>query len=110
MSQATTSPRLGVAIPQTDLDGDPGALRAFAQAAEELGFDHLVIYDHVLGARPKDSAAAKSLFHDPFVLYGYLDDELVDPNSDIRTCQLRCTPCLTRSHAPLNFCDRSSGS
>ena len=74
MTRSTQSPRLGVALPQSELAGDPGAMRAYAQAAEELGFDHLVTYDHVLGARPKDgeSGIAKSLFHDPFVLLGFL--------------------------------------
>ena len=42
--------RAGVVYPQIELGGDPGAVKAFAQAAESLGYDHLVIYDHVLGA------------------------------------------------------------
>ena len=42
--------RVGVVYPQIELGGDPGAVKAFAQAAEALGYDHLVIYDHVLGA------------------------------------------------------------
>ena len=40
--------KAGVVYPQTELGGDPGAVKAFAQAAEELGYDHVVIYDHVL--------------------------------------------------------------
>jgi hypothetical protein len=35
---------------QIELGGDTGAVKAFAQAAEDLGYDHIVIYDHVLGA------------------------------------------------------------
>src|SRR5919107_1262662 len=42
--------KAGVVYPQIELGGDTGAVKAFAQAAEELGYDHIVIYDHVLGA------------------------------------------------------------
>jgi hypothetical protein len=42
--------RAGVVYPQVELGGDTGAVKAFAQAAEDLGYDHIVIYDHVLGA------------------------------------------------------------
>ena len=47
--------KLGVVFPQTEIGPDPGAVREFAQAAEELGYDHLLAYDHVLGA---DTATA----------------------------------------------------
>ena len=42
--------RTGVIYPQIELGGDVGAVKAFAQAAEDLGYDHIVIYDHVIGA------------------------------------------------------------
>jgi hypothetical protein len=43
--------KAGVVYPQIELGGDMGAVKAFAQvAAEDLGYDHIVIYDHVLGA------------------------------------------------------------
>ena len=42
--------RKGVVYPQIELGGDVGAVRAFAQAAEDLGYDHFLMYDHVLGA------------------------------------------------------------
>lgn len=69
--------RLGVTFPQTEIGTDPTAIRDFAQAAEALGYDHLVTYDHVLGA----DVSARSqwlgytladMFHEPFVLFGYL--------------------------------------
>ena len=37
-------------FPQTRFDGDPAAVRDFAHAAEELGYSHMLVYDHVLGA------------------------------------------------------------
>ena len=40
--------KAGVVYPQVELGGDTGAVKAFAQAAEDLGYDHIVIYDHVL--------------------------------------------------------------
>jgi probable F420-dependent oxidoreductase len=74
MTQATQTPRLGVAMPQTDMGGDPGIVRTYTQAAEDLGFDHLVTYDHVLGGNPKtsDGYTGDGLFHDPFVLLGFM--------------------------------------
>ena len=70
--------RLGVVFPQTEIGADPAGVRAYAQAVAELGFDHLLIYDHVLGADPAGHPGfsgpytSESLFHEPFVLFGYL--------------------------------------
>src|SRR5262249_35821038 len=41
---------IGVVYPQTELSGDPNAVRQIGTAVENLGFDHLLAYDHVLGA------------------------------------------------------------
>src|ERR1700761_909879 len=70
--------RIGVVFPQTELGGDAGAVRAYAQRAEELGFTHLLAYDHVAGADPAVHAGwdgpydVHTTFHEPMVLYGYL--------------------------------------
>ncbi len=70
--------RYGVIYPQIELGPDPGAVRAYAEAAEELGYDHLVAFDHVLGVdvanRPEWSGpyTREHLFHEPLVLFGYL--------------------------------------
>ena len=54
------------------------AVRDFAQAAEELGYAHVVVFDHVLGADTtyyknwEGPYAQGDMFHEPFVLYGYL--------------------------------------
>ena len=70
--------KLGVVFPQTEIGSDPGAVREYAQAVEELGYNHLVVFDHVLGAnaesRPGWSGAYRHTdsFHEPFVLFGYL--------------------------------------
>lgn len=71
--------KAGVVYPQIELGGDPGAVKAFAQAAEDLGYDHIVIYDHVLGAvhagrEPKLTGPYKETdpFHEPLITYAYL--------------------------------------
>ena len=42
--------KIGVVFPQTEFGDDPGALKEFAQTAEALGYSHILIFDHVLGA------------------------------------------------------------
>src|SRR3970282_1756915 len=70
--------QLGAVFPQHEMRSDPAAVRDLPQAAEAIGFTHLLIYDHVLGAdrdRPggfngpydKDTP-----FHEPFVTMAYL--------------------------------------
>jgi probable F420-dependent oxidoreductase len=69
---------IGVVFPQTEIGADRGAIRAYAQRVEELGFTHLLAYDHVLGADPAIHAPwtgpydVDTTFHEPFVLFGYL--------------------------------------
>jgi probable F420-dependent oxidoreductase len=70
--------RIGVVFPQTELGGDPAVVRAYGQRVEELGFTHILAYDHVVGADPKVHQGWQgvynidSTFHEPFVLFGYL--------------------------------------
>lgn len=70
--------KIGIIYPQTELKGDPNALRRIGLAAEELGYDHLLAYDHVLGAthdrEPKlmGPYTDQHPFHDPFVMFAYL--------------------------------------
>ncbi|OBG28761.1 LLM class F420-dependent oxidoreductase [Mycobacterium sp. 852002-51057_SCH5723018] len=70
--------RIGVVFPQTELGGDPAAVRAYGQRVEELGFTHILAYDHVLGADPAVHRGWRgvydigSTFHEPFVMFGYL--------------------------------------
>src|SRR5271165_6782129 len=70
--------RVGVVFPQTEIGADPGGIRAFAEAAEQLGYGHLVAYDHVLGADPSVHHGwngpydLRHTFHEPLVLFGWL--------------------------------------
>ncbi|BCO35814.1 LLM class F420-dependent oxidoreductase [Mycobacterium heckeshornense] len=70
--------RIGVVFPQTEIGPDPGAIRAYAEHVENLGFSHLLAYDHVVGADPKIHVGwngpydLHSTFHEPLVTFGYL--------------------------------------
>lgn len=66
----------GVVFPQTEIGADPGAIRDFSQAVEGLGYSSLMVYDHVIGADPERYPglyySLPDMFHEPFVLFGYL--------------------------------------
>jgi probable F420-dependent oxidoreductase len=70
--------RIGVVFPQTEIGADAGAVRAYAERVEELGFSHVLAYDHVVGADPEAHAPwtrpydVHTTFHEPMVLFGYL--------------------------------------
>src|SRR5690242_21933585 len=70
--------RLGAIFPQTEIGSDPAAVRDYARTVEEMGYQHILAYDHVLGAntasRPGWSGpyTSETPFHEIFVLFGYL--------------------------------------
>ncbi|GAA2534632.1 LLM class F420-dependent oxidoreductase [Mycolicibacterium diernhoferi] len=70
--------RIGVVFPQTELGGDPGAVRAYGQRVQDLGFTHVLAYDHVVGADPAVHTGwagpydVHTTFHEPLVMFGYL--------------------------------------
>jgi probable F420-dependent oxidoreductase len=70
--------RIGVVFPQTEIGTDPYYIKDYAQAAEELGYSHLLAYDHVIGGNPASRPGWKppythlDIFHEPFVLFSYL--------------------------------------
>jgi probable F420-dependent oxidoreductase len=70
--------QIGVVFPQTEIGADPGAVRAYALAVQELGFAHVVAFDHVVGADPAIHSPwnwpydMSTMFHEPLVLFGYL--------------------------------------
>ena len=71
-------PRIGIVFPQIEFVGDAAELRRFAVAIEEMGYRHLLVYDHVLGAstatRPdwRGPYTSDHPFQEPFVLFGFL--------------------------------------
>jgi probable F420-dependent oxidoreductase len=74
----STRIEIGATFPQSEFGDDTIAVRDFAQAAEELGYSHLIAYDHVVGARlehrePKLVGYSDTdPFHEPLVLFGFL--------------------------------------
>jgi probable F420-dependent oxidoreductase len=71
--------RLGAVYPQIELGGDPDAVRRIGRGVEALGYDHLLAYDHVLGAvhEHRDPPLTGPYtevdpFHDPLVMFAYL--------------------------------------
>jgi probable F420-dependent oxidoreductase len=70
--------KLGVIFPQTEIGTDPAAIRDYAQAAEALGYDHIMAFDHVLGANTESRPGwnppytYKDSFYEPFVLFSYI--------------------------------------
>lgn len=76
--------KLGVTIPQIEIGRSGDEIRDFVVAVEEMGYDYLMLYDHVLGAdmdvhkdwRPRKGAppiyTKDDMFHEPLILYGYL--------------------------------------
>ena len=70
--------RIGAVFPQTESGTDPGAIKAYSQAVESLGFDHILAFDHVIGAnaesRPGWSGAYRHTdsFYEPLVLFGHI--------------------------------------
>lgn len=69
--------RLGAIFPQNEIGNDPVAIREWAVTAEGLGYDHILAYDHVLGASTANRPGwtgpytHESPFHEIFILFGY---------------------------------------
>jgi probable F420-dependent oxidoreductase len=74
----TEQPQLGAVFPQTELGGDPGEVRAWVQAVTELGYGHIAVFDHVIGADPAVHAGwdraytVDTTFHEILVLFGFI--------------------------------------
>src|SRR5271157_1880698 len=69
--------QLGALLPLGDIGGEPAVVCEYAQTAEAIGYDFVEAPDHVLGvnaaSRPGwNRNTSADLFHDPFVLFGFL--------------------------------------
>ena len=70
--------QIGVAFPTEEIGTDGVTVRDFAQAVEGLGYTHVRILDHVLGADvtlrdPREFPYThKTPFHEPMVLLGFV--------------------------------------
>ena len=70
--------QIGAVIPQADIKTDVAALRDYAQAVQDLGYDFLVTSDHVVGSDPAEHPELErvfnvdSLVHEPMTLFAFL--------------------------------------
>lgn len=71
--------KVGIVYPQPEIKGNIPAMTKIAKSVEEHGFDHLLVYDHVLGVehadrtRPLEGPYTESdPFSDPLVYFAYL--------------------------------------
>jgi probable F420-dependent oxidoreductase len=71
--------KIGAIFPQTECGTDIGAIGEYVRGVEAMGYDHLFVADHVLGADPKFHAhpslanySHESVVHEALTLLAYL--------------------------------------
>ena len=76
MTVGRTAMQISAWFPTRDIGTDPVRVRDWAQAAEELGYDHIEVPDHVFGATARDGWSPRYTeqdpFHETFVTLGFL--------------------------------------
>ena len=68
--------RIGAVFPQLEIGGDPVDIAHWATQVEQLGYEYILVYDHVLGAGTSTRAGRRGYtsddcFHEVFVLLGH---------------------------------------
>ncbi|WP_338037572.1 LLM class F420-dependent oxidoreductase [Nocardioides zeae] len=68
--------RVGAVLPQRELGTDPATVRRYLTTIEDLGFSHVLTYEHVLGEERAPDAEpgpydAGNDYHEPLVLLGF---------------------------------------
>ncbi len=69
--------QVGLSIHTTEIGNDPIAIRDFVQAAEDMGYEHLTLIDHVIlsGTAVADDWRSfytrDNAFHEPLIFYAY---------------------------------------
>ena len=70
--------RVGLLFPTLEMGSDMGGIRDYIETVEALGYHHLLVPDHVMGAglgtRPDWNGPYDYTcpFHEPFVLFGFM--------------------------------------
>lgn len=70
--------RIGVVVPQAEIASDTRALAEFVHGVESLGYAHVLVFDHVVGAVPgtrpnwRGPYDISSPFHEPLVLLSWI--------------------------------------
>jgi probable F420-dependent oxidoreductase len=107
--------RVGISFPQTTIGTDVAVIRDFVQTAEGVGFDHLNVVDHVLGARadrfdrPIAGLSAppyttESVIHEVFALLGFCAaiTERIEFVTSILVLPQRQTPLVAKQAAEVD--------
>ena len=53
--------KIGAVFPHNEIGTNPKQIKEYCRGLESLGVDHLLIYDHVLGADPDRDGVPRSL-------------------------------------------------
>ena len=70
--------KTGFVFPHPETGTDPAAIKDLAQAVEQLGFTHILAYDHVVGADPDREGGwtgpytKDTPFREPLVTFAYM--------------------------------------
>jgi probable F420-dependent oxidoreductase len=69
--------KIGVVFPHDTIEPDFSAIRAYVRAVEEMGYSHILSYDHVIGANRASRPGWQgydldSKFHEPISLLSYI--------------------------------------
>ena len=102
--------RVGVLFPTTEIGNDPVVIRDYAQTVEGLGYDHMLFFEHVLGANAESPQAQgkpwehTTPYHEPFTLFGYLAaaTESIELSTCIMVLPLRETALVAKQAAAVD--------
>lgn len=69
--------KIGAIFPHDSIEPDFAAIRSYATAVEDMGFNHILSYDHVIGANTANRPGWQgydldSKFHEPIALLSYI--------------------------------------
>ena len=102
--------RIGISFPHQAIGPDPIGIRDWAQTAEELGFDYVVVYEHVIlpdaASHPGETFryTNKESLHEPLVLCGFLASvtRRIGLQTGILILPLRATVILAKQAAEVD--------
>lgn len=104
--------KVGIVYPQPEIKGDIGAISTIARAVEDRGFDHLLVFDHVLGVDHADRDREfqgpytdQDPFTDPLVMFAYLAGitHRIQLMSGVLILPQRQTPLVARQAADIDL-------
>ena len=104
--------KIGIVYPQPEIKGNVAAIGMIARAVEERGFDHLLVFDHVLAVDPVGRDAPlvgpyteADPFSDPLVVFAYLAGitQRIQLMSGVLILPQRQTPLVARQAADVDL-------